>query len=168
MVTIAAVWKNGVITVLDGPGGKTMYNADGLPRGVKGSRWSRATLRAFQPGDTMESLAERKRLEEEEKAQAAAERAAERAARWQAIIDMNPTLNDDIVIATDEPQTVSQVSYCTPRGRFTLFFTASYREWGSEWRLNGWRVGADNCQQADASDESYTRAIHKIIDSDWD
>lgn len=154
-VSITRVWKNGVIVI-----GEKTYNLDGYPRGSGGSR-----ITAFSPTETLETLAERNRnldlsvLAEEGRRKDAQQQ------RFNAILNLNPDLDDNHVIALS-PRMVRMMKFVAASGKkYTLFFTIHQNDSATEpCMVKGWLVADDYSTEVDAIGDTFKTALLKIID----
>lgn len=159
-VKIVQVWKNGVIAVYSAALGKVNYNLDGYPRGSGSSR-----ITAFSPTETLETLAERNRnldlsvLAEEGRRKDAQQQ------RFNAILNLNPDLDDNYVIALS-PRVVRMMKFVAASGmKYTLFFTIHQSDSATEpCMVKGWLVADDYSMEVDAIGDTFKTALLKIID----
>ena len=160
IATIVKVWASGVI-VVEGLGGNTLYNPDGLRRG-NNSRWDTSQIVPFRSGETVATILERNQEAADLKAAVAAQRKAEKDARFREIIALNPSLIQDTRVVALAPQVVTWTSFWTARGQYSLFFTEAKSTDG--WRIKGWLVGKNHSEEVEASGDTYTDALLRLID----
>lgn len=162
IATIVKVWASGVI-VVEGLGGNTLYNPDGMRRG-NNSRWDTSQIVPFRSGETVAKILERNQEAADQKAAVAAQRKAEKDARFREIIALNPSLIEDTQVVTLTPQMVTQLHFRTARGKFCLFFTTGSAASPDQWRIKGWLVGKSHSEEVEASGDTYTDALLTLID----